>query len=202
MRLLAGVLALAYPLWVFAGLRWLEPRWIALGLVAAVALRGMARRREGAPLPLEPVVLPGLMVGSVVLGTLWLNEPKLLLLVPALVSAGLLLAFGRSLGSGPTVIESIARMQVPDLPEEEVRYCRSVTVVWCAFFLGNGGIALWLALTGDVQRWAAYTGLISYVLVGVLYAAEFVVRSWRFGRYSGTVVEPVFRRLFPRGPAD
>lgn len=201
MRWLGGVLALAYPLWVFAGLRWLDARWVVLGLIGLVALRALTRRREAAPLAAAPLMLPGLIVGVVALGTLWLDDPQLLLLVPALVSAGLLLAFGQSLWSGPTVIESIARMRVPDLPDAQIRYCRGVTVVWCAFFLVNGGVALWLALAGDVRRWATYTGLISYVLMGALFSAEFLVRSWRFGRYSGTLVEPVLRRLFPRGPA-
>ena len=49
--------------------------------------------------------------------------------------------------------------------------------------------------------WTLYTGLVSYLLVGLLYSVEFVVRSWRFGRYGGTLVEPLFRRIFPHGPA-
>lgn len=42
---------------------------------------------------------------------------------------------------------------------------------------------------------------LAYLLVALLVAIEFVVRAWRFGRYSGTLVEPLFRRWFPKGPA-
>ena len=59
---------------------------------------------------------------------------------------------------------------------------------------------LWLALAGDLWSWALYTGLVAYVLMGILFAVEFVVRSWRFRNYQGTVLEPLFERLFPQGP--
>ena len=92
-------------------------------------------------------------------------------------------------------------MRVPDLPAQEVDYCRSVTRVWCAFFVANGAIALFLAAVGDREAWALYNGVVAYGLMGLLFGVEFTVRSWRFGRYGGTLAEPLFRRLFPRGPA-
>ena len=83
----------------------------------------------------------------------------------------------------------------------EVGYCRSVTLVWCAFFVFNGSVALWLALGPDPLLWALYTGMVSYLLIGLVFSIEFSVRAWRFGRHERTVVEPVFHWLFPRGRA-
>ncbi len=198
MRALGGLLIIAYPLLVWLGLGVLEARWLGLVLVAGLGLRWVLGTESPPGGLLQPFALPGLAV-AVLLGlAVLVNDERLLMGVPVLVSAALLLAFGRTLFGGPTLVERIARTQVPDLPAVEVRYCRGVTQLWCLFFLLNGSIALGLALAGQRQLWALYTGLVSYLLIGAVFAAEFVVRSWRFGRYEGTPVEPLFRRLFAR----
>ncbi len=172
MKLFRALLTAAYPLLVYAGLQVLEPRWIAIGLGAVIGLRAVTRWRRPSADELRELAMPALLI-----------------------------AFGRTLlGAGPPLVETFARLQFDDLPPEEVAYCRSVTLLWCGFFVANGSVALWLALSGDTAAWALYNGLVAYLLMGLLFAAEFTVRSWRFGRYGGTLVEPLFRRLFPRGP--
>ncbi len=200
MRLLRGLLAVAYPLVIFGGLQMLEPRWVALGLATLFALRGATRGRRPTAEELRRVLKPALFVGFVFLATIWLNDPRFLLLVPVLVSAALLFAFGRTLFDETPLVETFARMKHPDLNEREIRHCRRVTFLWCGFFAANGAVAAWLAVSGDLWAWTVYTGLIAYILMGVLFAGEFVVRAWRFGRYEGTLVEPICRRLFPPGP--
>ncbi|MGV2398888.1 MAG UNVERIFIED_CONTAM: hypothetical protein MIL04_25265, partial [Klebsiella aerogenes] len=54
---------------------------------------------------------------------------------------------------------------------------RRVTQIWCAFFIGNGGIALVTALYGDMSLWTAWNGMISYLLMGMLMAGEWLVRQ-------------------------
>lgn len=201
MRVLRGLLIAAYPFLVFAALRGLEPRGVALLLALVLVLRAGTRAPRPTAAVLRRLAVPAVVVVSVLLGTLMWDDPRFLLAVPALVNAALLFAFGRTLRSGPPLVETFARLRVPELPEEEVQYCRSVTLVWCVFFAANGSVALWLALWEDPWLWTLYTGLVSYLLVGLVFSVEFVVRSWRFGRYEGTLVEPVFRRLFPHGPA-
>ena len=46
--------------------------------------------------------------------------------------------FGLSLKFGPPLVERLARLQEPELPEHAVRYTRQVTAVWAGFFLANG----------------------------------------------------------------
>ena len=198
---LHALLPVAYPFLVVAALQGLSARWVALLLALVVSLRAMGVWRRPLPGARSQLLVPAVLVGGVLLGSALFDDERFLLLVPTCMNVALLVAFARTLvGDGPTLVETFARLQVPDLPEAEVAYCRQVTGVWCAFFVLNGSVALVLALSGDRLAWALYTGVLSYVCVGLLFSAEFAVRAWRFGRHEGTVVEPLFRRLFPRGP--
>jgi uncharacterized membrane protein len=201
MRTLRALLTVAYPFAIYAALHGLGPRSVALCFAAIVALRAALTWRRARREDLRRLLVPALLLGLVPAGTLLAGDPRFLLLVPALVNGALLVSFGRTLFGGPTLVESFARMQVGDLPEDEVLYCRHVTLVWCAFFAVNGAVSLWLARRGDLAAWTLYTGGISYLLVGLLFASEFLVRCFRFGRYEGTLVEPLFRRLFRARPA-
>lgn len=197
MKLVRALLGLGYPFLVFAGLQFLAPREIGLLLAGLLVLRGALRWRRPGKDELKRLVVPAALVAAVLLPTLLLNGETWLRLVPVAMNLALLAAFGRTLWSGPPLVETFARLQVPDLPPDEVRYCRSVTALWCGFFALNALACLGLALFAELATWALYTGLVSYLLVGLLFAGEFVVRAWRFGRYEGTLVEPLFRRIFP-----
>jgi uncharacterized membrane protein len=73
-------------------------------------------------------------------------------------------------------VERLARLQQPDLPPQGVRYTRRVTQVWCGFFIINGSIALITALWSSFAWWSLYNGLIAYVLMGLLFAGEYLIR--------------------------
>lgn len=96
---------------------------------------------------------------------------------PVLVNLMMLAVFGGSLFAGQTVIERLARLQQPDLPEKAVRYTRRVTQVWCVFFIINGTLAALLAWLGRYDWWTVYTGVIAYVLMGMLFAGEWLYRK-------------------------
>jgi uncharacterized membrane protein len=88
----------------------------------------------------------------------------------------LLALFGASLAHPPSIIERFARLREPQLPPAAIAYTRRVTQVWCVFFAVNGSIALVTALWASDQVWALYNGLVAYVLIGLLFAGEWVVR--------------------------
>ena len=96
---------------------------------------------------------------------------------PVLVNLMMLAVFGGSLFAGQTVIERLARLQQSDLPEKAVRYTRRVTQVWCVFFIINGTLAALLVRLGRYDWWAVYTGVIAYVLMGMLFAGEWLYRK-------------------------
>jgi uncharacterized membrane protein len=74
------------------------------------------------------------------------------------------------------MIERFARLSEPELSPAGVRYTRHVTQVWCAFFVVNGAIAAYTAAFASREAWALYNGLIAYVLMGVLFGGERLVR--------------------------
>ena len=91
--------------------------------------------------------------------------------------AMLLVLFGLSLKFGPPLVERLARLQEPELPEHAVRYTRQVTAVWAGFFLANGLVVTALTLWAPLSWWTLYTGLIAYALMGLLFAAEWLIRQ-------------------------
>jgi uncharacterized membrane protein len=130
--------------------------------------------------------------------TALVGDPGLLLLAPALVNLALLAAFGASLRAGARpMVERLARLQEPDLPDDAVPYCRTVTWVWTAFFAANALVCGALALAAPRSWWALYTGLLAYVLVGALFSVEYVVRKATFRRYGRALPDRVLAAVFP-----
>lgn len=180
--LLVG-LTLLYPLAVYFGLQVVSPRLLGLALALLLAARhGRSLVQFTAKIELFEWGLAALLA-ALVAGVILLNSERLLLLYPAAVSFGLLLIFGRSLLVGQPVIERIARLSEPDLPPEGVRYTRRVTLVWCGFFVFNGAIAF-ASVFAPRSWWLLYNGCIAYVLMGLLFAAEYAVRR-RVRRRNG-----------------
>lgn len=189
-------LGLACPALIYLALGVASPRQVASAVLLLVLLRVAVAARGDFLDHVRAFRFPMLTVaGAGVVSLVW-NDPLALLATPSLVSFGLLCAFVGSL-RGESVVERLARAQKVALGDEEVLYCRRVTVVWCMFFLGNGALALWLAVAATRAEWALYTGLVSYLLLGTLYASEFVYRQWRFRRYLGAPSDALFRRVFP-----
>lgn len=197
MAALQTLALLAYPVFVYLALRVASPRVVALGTLVLLALRlafiaparFAATARAFAP--------AGIALGLASLVSLVWNDPRSLLLAPTLASLGLLAAFASSFLARETTIERLARAQVGELDADERRYCRRVTGLWCGFFSANAAVSAALALAATREAWALYTGFIAYLLVGALFAAEYLYRHWRFRRYVGAATDPLLRRIFP-----
>ena len=112
----------------------------------------------------------------------FLNSAVILKLYPLLMNILFLTAFGGTLFSPPTMIFRFAAMQDKSIPgslnEKRIAaYCRKVTYVWCGFFIFNGSVAAWTVFSGSDTLWSVYNGGISYILIGTLFAGEFLVRK-------------------------
>lgn len=173
-RALFAVLFLATPLLVYWGLENMQPRYVTLIVLALLLLRllnsrWLARLRRHA----GPLVGVGLLVAAL----LWVdNDPLWVLCYPVVVNAVMGVVFAWTLWRPPSLIERLARLQMPDLPPEGVRHTRRVTMAWCVFFALNGGMALATAFMSR-EVWVLYNGLISYLLMGGMFAGEWFLRK-------------------------
>ncbi|KPH41166.1 DNA gyrase subunit B, partial [Escherichia coli] len=143
-KLLTGLLLLAWPFVIWFGLAHNGLHWLLPLMALLLLLRLRQTRRQAGPLQavtqLVAVVGIALCVASFMLKT-----HQLLLFYPVVVNAVMLAVFGGSLWSAMPIVERLARLQEPDLPEKGVRYTRHVTQIWRGFFIINGGIALFTA---------------------------------------------------------
>lgn len=197
--IVSGVVFVAYPLVIYAGLSWLGPREAALLLLALLApivvarLRRLRSERLGT-LALLPVITFALVAASAALGA-----SGFMLAVPTVTNLLLFAFFAPTLRYGPPMIERFARMTDPDLRPAEVRWCRAWTVVWSSFFVANGAVAALLALYAPLAWWTLHTSLVGYVLMGLLLAGEWIARKLRFRRFGDHPVDRLLARVTARG---
>lgn len=173
--MLAVILTVLYPLVIWFGQGQVEPRWLAGLLLLAAATR--------IPTFKASRVARWSMVCALLLAAcaLWANALLPLKLYPVLVNAVLLAVFGYSLLVPPSMVERFARLREPELPDAAITYTRCVTQVWCVFFIINGSIAFATAIWATPAIWSLYTGVVSYILMGLLFTIEYLVRL-RFKR--------------------
>jgi len=173
LTLALGLLLVLYPLLVYIGIQHLGPRVLAAVLLVAAAARLLAAKITRQPLGNSSWLL---LAAAAATGlTLATGSAIGLKFYPVLVSGVLLAVFGYSLWRPPSMIERFARLQQADLPAQAIPYTRKVTWVWCGFFVLNGTIATATVFMSD-QAWALYNGLLSYLLMGLLMAGEYLVR--------------------------
>lgn len=168
--ILLGVASVAYPLlWYFGR----EQGWFpilaaamgALWLVRAITQRDAAQRSVS------------VCVAAFFALVLLFRLPESMYWYPVWVNVLMLLLFGSSLFAKQTLVERLARLQTPDLPPSGVAYTRKVTQIWCVFFILNGSTAAALAWLNWHDWWAIYTGIIAYVLMGLLMVGELAYRK-------------------------
>ena len=185
-RLLFNVLSILYPAVVFFLLIVLKLPIRIFSLCIIVFLVGFIgvatvkhkqekKRAEGRIL-LVTSLLFFLMAGSFIT-----NSSTFLRLYSFFVNIGMLCIFFASLFSSESIIYRFATMAQPSIRQSITRdkvkgYCWKVTVIWCCFFVLNGSVSFWTAIFASEKIWAIYNGCISYILMGTLFAGEFIVR--------------------------
>ena len=170
---LIATLTISYPFAVYFGLLHFDPRWLALMLIALLSLRlwvtGWNKQNST---QWAIVIAMGALLWSVLT-----DQAIGLKLYPVIISLSMLALFAWSLRHPPPIIERIARRMETDFPDSAIPYTYKVTQAWCLFFAINGAIALYTALWGSMALWILYNGLISYLIMGTLFAGEWLIRQ-------------------------
>jgi uncharacterized membrane protein len=118
------------------------------------------------------------LITIALIACIWLmGSDSGLKLYPVMINLSLLFVFAASLFAKQSIIERLARIKEPDLPEPAVIYTRHVTQAWCVFFSINGLISFWTVLQSNQQIWLIYNGMIAYLLMGVMFVGEWLIRQ-------------------------
>jgi uncharacterized membrane protein len=173
-----ALLGIAYPFAVYFSRDIVSPHGFIAAALILLALRLVAAQSEIARFWRVPLLVAGLLllIASV------LDSAFAVSAYPALMSLAAASVFGWSLYCPPSLIERIAVLTDGDLSSSGRLYCRKVTVIWFAWLIANAVIAIGLSIWGSLAAWTLWTGLISYLITGALFAGEIAFRhllKWR-----------------------
>lgn len=176
-KILAGTIIAIYPFAIFLGLEHFEPRYLAVLLFVILIIRIFSSNKlEAVNKHIKAAALftTALLIILIVI----FNSLDALKLYPVLVNITLLLIFGSSIFFPPTAIERLARIKDPDLSQEGIDYTRTITKLWCIFFIFNASIAFYSAIFASIEIWTLYNGFISYILMACLFFGEIIYRKY------------------------
>ena len=169
---LVTVAGVAYPFLIYLYGDRVRPAVFVAGGLVLIGLQLTVLRSPVARLWRVPLLLSAALTVALAL----LDQKLAREAYPVVTSLAVALVFAWSLVSPPSLVERFARIRHPDLPASGIRYCRNVTVLWAVWLTLNAAIAAGLAVSGDVKRWAIWTGAVSYAISGLLFLGEFGYR--------------------------
>lgn len=109
------------------------------------------------------------------------NIQELAYLYPIFINALLGTIFAISL-KDEAIITKIAKKQASlkgkILDQKAISYTRNLTKIWIIFFILNAFISFILIFLDDKIYWTLYCGVISYILIGILFGAEILYRKF------------------------
>lgn len=94
---------------------------------------------------------------------------------PVIINLGLFILFFSSTFQEKTIIQKFALAVEPDAKPPVMSYTRKLTYIWAAFMFINFLISLATVFMPD-KIWMLYNGFISYILVGIFFGIEYIIR--------------------------
>ena len=95
-------------------------------------------------------------------------------LYPVAVCAAAFAAFLISAFRTP-IVEIVARKRYGALDEEKTAYCRKVNSCWIVFLAAHLAVTV-ATVFMPLRVWAFYNGFLAYVLFGMMFLGEWLVR--------------------------
>lgn len=177
-----GVVLCFYPFCVYFGIQQFGPRVLGLILLLLFAVRYFTFKEKagffrGNLLPAASAVGVAFCIFSILA-----DRVDSLKFYPVLSNVFLFILFATSLKQPPNIVERLARSRHPELTPRGVMHARQATLIWCGFFALNGCAALYTAFCSDIKTWTLYNGFVSYLIMGILFLIEFIVRRMRMAQ--------------------
>ncbi len=171
-KVFIATLFMAYPYLVFKAIE-NGISWVAPVIFSVFFLRKAVNKDKN--------ILNILIAILLLLGAFYLQEITATIL-PVIIQLILMSFFGKTLllNKGPSLIERFVRLEFSDFPPGVSEYCRSLTVIWTAFFAFNAIACITLSIFGNNAQWALFNGIVIYLMIGILVIAEYIYRHIRF----------------------
>lgn len=166
------VLSAAYPIIVFVANAGVPPLVFATGACALLGLRAFSGSSLWNAALRRPILIAIALIGGLAL----LDSAIAAKAYPVVLSGGLAVLFGVSLVQPRCLVERIAELNGDALSAAARLYCWRVTLVWTVWLVINAMISAGLAVAGSLAAWALWTGFISYVVMGLIFSGEFLLR--------------------------
>ncbi len=122
---------------------------------------------------------PALLLSAGTVGGLALLNPTLASRAyPVVMSLAFAGVFAITLPQPPSLVERLALASGEVWSPSLRAYCRNVTAIWALWLTINAVIAACLALAENDHAWMLWTGAISYLVSGLLFATEWLIRRY------------------------
>ena len=188
---LVATLILAYPAIAYYLLTHDLP-WLGAVLVIGIITWKVYRRSDR--LLILSILFIAFALIAYFLGPAFISK-----IVPLLIYFTLFIVFWSSLKTTP-LITQFARLDFPELPPGIAQYCRSLTIIWAAFFAANILFCGWLAVSSNDKLWALYNGILVYILLAVLVIGEYFWRRVQFPGLEVPSLAQSVENIIKKGP--
>lgn len=159
------ILPILYPFCVFWALhKGMSLRWLSLFLLIIVLSAFLRSHRK-------TFLAAGLFLTSALL---LFNNEIFLKLYPVCMNMLICFSFWISLKTKPLITvfaEKMGQEMTPDV----LHYTRKVTIAWGIFMALSTLISI-ITLSTPMWIWTLYNGLISYLLIGLMFGGEYLIR--------------------------
>lgn len=172
LSLIATLMTVAYPFLIYAAIQTGQLTMLLPVLAMLLAYKAL-RYGQQRQYPMMCITFAGLALLGI---ALQLDQHQWLLWYPVMMNVGMLSVFVYSLQQPQPLIERLARIRHPELPEAARPYLRHVTQAWCVFFIMNGSLAAMTVIQKDLDWWALYNGLLAYIGIALMVVGEWLYR--------------------------
>lgn len=166
-KIIFGIFVIAYPFMIFYALQQnIAVRFVGLILLISVAISFIRNRNKY-------ILAGGLLLVSLVI---FFNQELFLKLYPVLMNTSMCAIFALSLQKTPLITKFAQKMQTKPLNQSELDYTKHATFAWAIFMFVNTVISLITVFLSN-EIWTLYNGFISYILIGTMMFAEYIIRK-------------------------